>query len=93
MGKISKASIAAGVAASTFGLCAPVLAQERSEPSTVVVYGDASRYWVYAVDGLSGSIIHEKSMAMLVGSPAAGRFTSNCFKSKIPPNIFCHRNR
>ena len=45
-GKISKVSIAAGVAASTFRLCAPASAQERSEPSTVVVYGDASRDWV-----------------------------------------------
>ena len=48
-GKIGKAAIAAVVAASTFGLCSPLFAQERRESSTVVVYGDASRDWVAEV--------------------------------------------
>jgi len=45
-GEIGRASIAAGAAASIFGLCSAVFARERREPSTIAVYGDASRDWM-----------------------------------------------
>ena len=48
-GKIGRAAIPAVVAVSTFGLCSPVIAQERRDPSTIVVYGDASRDWMAEV--------------------------------------------
>jgi hypothetical protein len=55
-GKISKAAIAAVAAVSTFGVCSPLSGQERREPSTVVVYGDASRDWMAEVQRFSGFI-------------------------------------
>jgi hypothetical protein len=75
-GSIGKIMAACVVASMGIGLWSPVFAQERRAPSTVVVYGDASRDWVAEVHRFT-DILDPRDRPVIVAGSTATSFPTN----------------